>query len=112
MSRYTIPAHHPRYEVVVGWDNPLATFFCEVFNTTVDEDDDTACVLWEGTTLRAIGTVEALQTRLHLFATIPPAIIAQLRHDRAHAVPRSPLQEQMLRLFHPCAEERTYGKPE
>ena len=48
MSRYTIPAQDPRYVVVVGFDNPFDTFFCEVCDTAA-EDDDTACILWEGT---------------------------------------------------------------
>jgi hypothetical protein len=100
MSRYPIPAHDRRYQVVVGWDGPLETYFAQVFDTTQD-DDDTACVLWEGHALRAIATVEALHTCLRPFATIPSAIIAQLRHDCTHAVPRSPLQERMLQLFTP-----------
>jgi hypothetical protein len=75
----------------------LETYFAQVFDTTQD-DDDTACVLWEGNALRAITTVEALHACLYPFATIPPAIIIQLHHDRAHAVPRSPLQEHMLRF--------------
>ncbi len=31
MSRYRIPAQDPRLTVIVGWDNPLATFFAQVF---------------------------------------------------------------------------------
>jgi hypothetical protein len=78
----------------------LETYFTQVFDTTQD-DDDMACVLWEGNALRAIATVEALHACLRPFATIPPAIIVQLCHDRTHAVPRSPLQERMLQLFTP-----------
>jgi hypothetical protein len=100
MSRYPIDSHDPRYQVIVGWDDPMETYFAQVFDTTQD-DDDTACILWEGHALRAITTVEALYACLRPFATIPPAIIAQLRHDRTHTVPRSPLQERMLQLFTP-----------
>jgi hypothetical protein len=97
MSRYRIPAHEERYQVFVGWDDPLETLWAQVFDTTTD-DDDAGCVLWEGLGFQAFQTVEALHALLQPYATIPPAIITQLRHDRAHAVPRTPLQEQMLRL--------------
>jgi hypothetical protein len=99
MSRYRIPAHDPRYEVVVGWDSPLETFFCQIFDTTVDEDDETYCVLWEGMTFQSISTLDMLQTHVSQFATIPEAICIQLRSDQEHATPRSPLQNRLLRLF-------------
>jgi hypothetical protein len=98
MSRYTIAAHDPRYDIVVGWDNRLETFFCQVFDTTVDTEDEAACVLWEGTALQAIPTVDALQTYLGPFTTIPEAMGAQLRCDQTQAIRRTPFQEMMLRL--------------
>lgn len=99
MSRYVIPAHDPRFEVVIGWDNPLETFFCQAFDTMADEDDETSCVLWEGTTFRSIPTLDTLQARLSPFATIPEAMGVQLRCDQEHATPRSPLQDRMLHLW-------------
>ncbi|MGH7751879.1 MAG: hypothetical protein ACREN5_03605 [Gemmatimonadales bacterium] len=102
MSRYTIPAHAARYHVVVGWDAPLTTFFGEVWDCTVpDEDDDAACVLWAGVALSALPTVDALQTCLAAFATIPADVVAQLHQDGATTPPRSPLQAQMLQLLTP-----------
>jgi hypothetical protein len=55
MSRYTIPAQDPDLTVIVGWDNPLLTFFAQVFNASI-ADDDEACVLWIGTAPQAIST--------------------------------------------------------
>ena len=102
MSRYTIPAHEARYHVVVGWDAPLATFFGEVWDPTVpDENDDTACVLWAGAALGALPTVAALQHCLQAYATIPSAVSAQLHQDRINTTPRSLLQERMLQLLTP-----------
>ena len=102
MSRYTIPAHEARYHVVVGWDAPLSTFFGEVWDPTVpDEDDDTACLLWAGAALGALPTVDALQHCLQAYATIPPAVRAQLHQDRANTRPRSPLQARMLQMLTP-----------
>ena len=99
MSRYQILAHDPRYEVVIGWDSPLETFFCQAFDTTADEDDETSCVLWEGMTFQSIPTLDILQTHVGQFATIPEAICIQLRSDQEHATPRSPLQDRLLRMF-------------
>ena len=101
MSRYKIPADDPRYDVIVGWDDPLETYFATVFDPTVDEDDDAACVFWMGTALRALLTVDALQDCLQAYATIPPAVRAQLHQDRANTRPRSPLQARMLQMLTP-----------
>jgi len=60
MSRYSIPTQDPRLTVIVGWDNPLATFFSQVFDPSI-EDDDEAELLWIGTAPEAIPTVAALQ---------------------------------------------------
>jgi hypothetical protein len=98
MSRYQIPAQDPRFDVVVGWDSPLATFFCQVFDTTTDADDDTSCVFWEGSEVQSIPTLDALHAHIRPFATIPEATCAQLRRDQEHATPRSPLQDMMLRM--------------
>ena len=99
MSRYAIPAAHPPYAVIVGWDDPLETYFAHVFDTTMDADDNAAWVLWEGAALRAIPTVDALQNRLQAYATIPPEVVAQLHQDSANPRPRSPLQERMVQYF-------------
>ena len=98
MSRYHVPAHEARYDIHVGWDDPLETYFVQIFNTTT-ADDAAACMLWEGGGFQALPTVEAVQRALQPYATLPPAICTRLRHDRAHATPRSPLQEQILQRF-------------
>ena len=97
MSRYRVPAHEARYTIHVGWDPPLETFFVQVFDTT--DDDDAACVLWEGAGFQALPTVEAVQRTLQPYATLPPATRTRLRDDRAHTAPRSPVQEQILQRF-------------
>ena len=53
MSRYPFPAQDPCFTVVVGWDNPLATFFAQVFDPSIDDDDE-AYVLWIGAAPQAI----------------------------------------------------------
>lgn len=82
MSRYRLTPHASRYEVIVGWDPPLETFFGQVFVPAAAEDDD-ACVLWVGGALRALPTVALLQACLRGYATIPEEVVAQLHHDAA-----------------------------
>jgi hypothetical protein len=98
MSRYTLTAHDPRSTVVVGWDTPLATFFCQVFDTRLDADEETACVLWEGTQVGALVSVEEVQACLTPFATLPGALCAQLRQAQAQAPSRRPAPATLLRL--------------
>ena len=98
MSRYHFPAHDPRFTVVVGWDNPLATFFAQVFDPSIDDEDD-AYVLWLGTAPQAISTVAALQAQLASCATIPAALVAQLTREQQAATPPTPLQRWARQLL-------------
>ena len=98
MSRYSVPAQDPRLTVIVGWDNPLATFFSQVFDPSIAEDDE-ADLLWIGTALQAIPTVAALQAQLAGWATIPPAIVDRLTRDQQAATPPTPLQRWAHRLL-------------
>jgi len=105
MSRYRIPAQDPDLTVIVGWDNPLMTFFAQVFNPSI-EDDDEACVLWIGAAPEAIPTVAALQAQLTGWATIPPAILDCLTRDQQAATPPPPLQQWVHQLLHGRGEPR------
>ncbi|WP_234729388.1 hypothetical protein [Acidocella facilis] len=40
MSRYTIPSFNPRFEIVVGWDWPMRTYFAQVLDNENPEDDE------------------------------------------------------------------------
>ena len=98
MSRYHFPAQDPRFTVVVGWDNPLATFFAQVFDPSI-EDDDEADVLWIGTAPQAISTVAALQAQLAGWATIPADIVDRLTRDQQAATPPTPLQRWAIQIL-------------
>ncbi len=98
MSRYHFPAQDPRFMAVVGWDNPLATFFAQVFNPLIDDDDE-AYVLWIGAAPQAIPTVAALQAQLVGWATLPPAIVDRLIREQQAASPPTPLQRWALQLL-------------
>ncbi len=105
MSRYHFPAQDPRFTAVVGWDNPLTTFFAQVFNPPI-EDDDEACLLWIGTAPEAIPTVAALQAQLADWATVPVDIVDRLLRDQQAATPPTPLQRWAHQLLHSSGETR------
>jgi hypothetical protein len=73
----------------------MQTLFGQVWETTLEEDD-AACVLWEGLEVQALTTVAALQDALQAYATLSADVLARLQHDQAHTPPRSALQECLL----------------
>jgi hypothetical protein len=105
MSRYSIPAQNPDLTVIVGWDNPLVTFFGQVFDPSIEEDAE-ACLLWIGTAPEAIPTVAALQAQLVGWATIPDDIVDHLLRDQQTATPPTPLQQWAHQLLHDAGETR------
>ena len=109
MSRYTIPAQDPALTVVVGWDNPLVTFFSQAFDPSV-EDEAEADLLWIGTALQEIPTVAALQAQLTGWAIIPPAIADCLTRDQQAATLPTPLQRWALQFLDDAGMTRT-GRP-
>jgi hypothetical protein len=82
MSRYQIAAIDPKFEVTVGWDAPMTTFFAQVVDRALDEaDDDNALVLWIGDRDMAVPTIDQLIVAIARYATIPADVIEQLQAD-------------------------------
>ena len=105
MSRYEIPARDPNLRVVVGWDNPLKTFFAQVIRPAPiyddendDEDEDESMLLWVGTEPCAVVTVDDLATHLAPFADLASDIVNQLRADgiAGRVQPLGPLQKTVF----------------
>ena len=105
MSRYSIHAQDPDLTVIVGWDNPLVTFFAQVFDPSIAEDAE-ACLLWIGTAPEAIPTVATLQAQLAGWAAIPPDLVDRLTRDQQAATPPTPLQRWAQQLLHDAEETR------
>ena len=59
-SRRSIPAHAPDLTVVVGWDNPLSTFFAQVERNQDDDDPRDPILLWIGSELGEVAQAEQL----------------------------------------------------
>lgn len=106
MSRHSIQAREPeRFEIIVGYDAPLQTFFAQVIDldmlaraendeSSVDED---YFALWVGTSHNEILTVEALANALAPYAYLTDEARETLRRDHEReAHPPTTHQREML----------------
>ena len=104
MSRHTVPPKSSGTTVVVGWDNPLQSYFAQVIREQdgggVDDDDDPV-LLWLGASHHEHLTPDSLAEPLRPYADLDQELLAQLRSDRAEAAERKPshLQSQMQQLL-------------
>lgn len=99
MARYQFTTKE--LTVIVGWDNPLQTFFAQVWK---GEPESAAInhpfpgigphpLLWLGTTRDDVPTVKDLAAGLKPHAEIPPDIVGRLREDFANRRPPTTAQE-------------------
>lgn len=98
MSRYRIPHPNPAYEVIVGWDNPLQTFFCQVIDESVPMHEDHV-LYWQGTTPGAIPTVDALAELMSGYVTLTDAEKGRLVQDQQQRTEPTAFQRRMLGLM-------------
>lgn len=90
MSRYSLvplPERGAIYEVAIGWDRPLGTFFVIIFGTPDDDDSafdraELTPLLWQGTAPGALSTPDAAIALASSYAVIPDGLAAQLAADR------------------------------
>ena len=98
MSRYEIPTLAPAETTcVVGWDNPLQTFFAQVERVTPD-DDEPEILLWIGVTASECLHVAKLAEEVAPWATLPADIAATLEGERDRAPAPSRLQATLHNL--------------
>lgn len=95
MSRHEIPAKRPGLAVIVGWDNPMMTYFAQVEDEAAGKDDNPV-VLCLGGRHREVLRPEDLAMALAPYADLTAAHIEQLRADRAGDVDRGPTALQRL----------------
>jgi hypothetical protein len=73
----------PQYEIVIGWDKPLHTFFAQVWDKeAVSEDPE----LWVGVAFGQVPTCEHLEQILKPYADIPEDVCIQLTKDKEQPV--------------------------
>lgn len=103
MSRYSLkplPKHSDIFEVAVGWDPGLGTFFVMVFGVA-DAGRDPDVRHWRGGQPRQIVMVEELQAEVLPYAELPMELMSQLRGDQRSggANPSQRLSRFILRLL-------------
>lgn len=103
MSRYSLkplPVHSDIFEVAVGWDPALGTFFVMVFGVpNVGGDPDLR--YWQGGKPNQIVTVEELQDAVATYAELPPELVVRLVNDQRdpNAFPSQRFSRLILKLF-------------
>jgi hypothetical protein len=83
MSRHEIPARDQAHKVIVGWDQPLLTYFAQVIDRAKeDAGEDDKFMLWVGCSLREIYEIEDLERRLYRYAELSSEISSTLYGDK------------------------------
>jgi len=80
MSRYKFKGRDPRHTIVIGWDNPLETFFAQVWDG--EPGDDYGVELWVGCEIGEIEDVEVIAEIVAPYAEIPAEVVARLVEDQ------------------------------
>ena len=82
MSRHTIVSFSDRFEVTIGWDRPLNSFFAQVQDLKIADGEQDPVVVWVGASYSEIPRPEDLQAHIAGFAIIPVEMLDALRADR------------------------------
>ena len=98
MIRREIPCRRPGFTIVVGWDNPMSTFFAQVTRIQDAEDDSDPVVLRLGGFSGEVARAEDLAEPLRPFAGLTAEHMAPLRADRAAQADRGPTELQRTML--------------
>ncbi|MBB6125420.1 hypothetical protein [Sphingobium subterraneum] len=91
MSRYSLrplAEHTDLFEIALGWDQGLGTYFVTVFGPP-DRDREPGIRLWCGTSPREIGVSSEIVAIAAAYAEIPDDLARQLEIDRL-ACPHNP----------------------
>ena len=80
MSRYEIPGRKPGTTVAVGWDHPMLTYFVQVYDPAVEEDENP--VVWLGGKPRELYDLEDLKRAIRRHADLTDELAVTLYGDR------------------------------
>ena len=83
MSRHEIEGSVPGAKVVVGWDQPLLTYFLHV---TYPDRDYEGPHTWLGSTFRELYDLEDLKFLARRYADLTPDLLAQLYRDQDEGI--------------------------
>lgn len=95
MSSYNI--EHEEYDIYVGWDNPLQTFFGTVFMDVMDDDND-GLIFSCGDSPNEVPEVMDLVVKMRPYCEIPDWMVNKLVNDYTNRTEPTALQTQMVNL--------------
>jgi hypothetical protein len=103
MSRNLYKGKQPYHAVVLGWDNPMQTFFAQVRDRRGDGLFPAGAAghtldLWVGLGYGEVPTPDELAVLLAPFGAIPADVMGRLRDDYRSRRPPSTRQRRMLLL--------------
>ncbi len=90
MSRYTFAGNKPGRSITVGWDNPLKTYFAQVWEAGGPASGELR--LWVGPGRERVTTVESLAGLLAPYGNIPRRVVSQLKDDQGQRHEPTPLR--------------------
>ena len=92
-SRYSQPARLSGFHVAFGWDNPLGTFFFQVFKVT-DYGDE--LIVWLGDRPRSIASIHDMAHAVAVWFDLSQEWRDRLCADRLADIDRGPTALQRL----------------
>jgi hypothetical protein len=95
MSRHHVTTEP--FEIVVGWDPPLQTFFLQILDLTRDEEQE--IFLWLGRQPGELPTVADLEAALASHATLTPELRQTLEEEKARSTKPTALQRLVIEMF-------------
>ena len=93
MSQIVFRGKESHWKIVVGWDNPLETFFAQVWDERRCSDDyGVELVLCVGTFVCEVASIEELEYALAPFGELSEEHKAALEESYARRTPPTPAQ--------------------
>src|SRR3954468_16310183 len=93
MAQFTFRGKESYWRIVVGWDNPLETFFAQVWDEREDPEEDPLPTFWVGTQTAEVSTIEELESLLAPFGEIPKEYKVVLEESESERTPPTALQK-------------------
>lgn len=90
MSRYTFEGNRQGLSIVVGWDNPLKTYFAQVWDGGGAGQGELR--LWVGAGRDRVPTAEVLAELVAPYGEVPADVLTQLDEDYELRMGPAPLQ--------------------
>lgn len=101
MSRYSVEHKvdgDDDVTAVVGWDNPMNTFFCQVTRTPEDPDFDPEFILHEGASFDDHTDIHGFISAIEKYVTLTEDVIEKLIQDQESATLPTNLQ-RLIRVL-------------